>query len=421
MAVPVALLLLGVGVVVAATSSSSSSPKKKKKPKTPIAVGVIERGPTIAGISRVAAALPSFEKQQLIEIYGKGNTNDYPAPYDWKSCERVAFWMTARFHYQQDRKPWEELVRQRFARIRGSSMTARQKVQATIWEVIVPAFGYSLLWRWAADTGDKGDLERGVRQKKMAAVLTWLGFWALGPETSTVTRSGAGYVPAMQANLESKPYRIEGDTMPAPNASARRDVLLAMHQTIRDLACFTYGSANQEFYCQQLRAAGYERVTQIATQYAELEHYDDGNLMLIKELVALGVTNNSAYIKIQLPSKGDMIFRLVINVVAILAAAVAPFAAGALAAASAAVGAAVEAAAAAVIGEAAAAGIGSYVSLGIQAAIGAAVAWVLEEQDILEGVAKGTEIGQMVATGLEAEDEQEALKAAGNIGVGSGK
>lgn len=413
---PAPVLFLGLGALALASSST-----KKSKPKPPSDAGarlqiatasLANRGPSLQTMAKVADAIPPASRAQILAAYGQGAVDDYPAPYDWESTESVCFWLTSRMHYQKARWPYVERVRTRFTRIRGSAMSRRDKALAAIWEVAIPAFGYSLLWRWAVDTPSDSDLERGVRQKQLAAVLTWLGFWALGPETSTVVREGAGYTPVVSAELQQRPYRIHGEAIPAPNAAARRDVLLAMHQTIRDLGCFTYGGA---YNCETIRIPAAQRVAKIQAQYAGIDRFDAGNVLLLKELVALGVTANTTFFRINLPSKSEMVLQLVVNIAAIALVALAPVAAGAIAAAISAVSATVEATAAAIIGQAAATGIGSYVSMGIQAAIGAAVAWVLKESDILSGITEGTEIGKMVAKAIDEEDADQAAKAAQKV------
>lgn len=379
------LLLGGVGLALVA-----SSPSSKKAPKRAALKPLSDRIDP-GKLEGIAARFPSGDAEAIVKTYGQGSSEDFPVPYDYANAERIAFWLSARMHPQIEIDPYIALVKKRFSSVRGSSLSKRKKTIALIWGVIVPALGYATLWRWVHGS----DLEHGVRQKQLVAVTTWLGMWALGPETSTVSYWGAGFHAEVPVSLETASSASVAPLSTAPNAAARRDVLLAILTRIRELGCETFpGSA---FYCEQIRIGGAERVEQIATEYAEVSRYEQGNILLVAELVRVVMMNNTSFFRINLPSKEEGIFRLVLNIVAVVLAAVAPYLAAAIASAGAAIGGAVEAIAAAIgVPATQAATMGAYAVYAVQAALGASVAWVLQESGVYQQIAHGTAIAEAI-------------------------
>jgi len=315
----------------------------------------------------------------VLRAFSTTRRDAYPAPYTYSHARELGDWLLSTI---QSPAPYiaerVALVRSRRARIDQSAMSDADKTLATIWGVIVPALAEHFPWWWWRDPPSPEKTEQ------ISAIVLWLGFFFVGPQTATVA-AGATYDAPGYASIEGIFSGWDAGPMSAGavrrgglSPLLQRRALMDLHMVLRSTICLQSGS---RWNCEELAPTAGARLTQILADYPRTgtdERINEGNLRIIEELVWVALMLEAA--EITAPDPEAMGWGMLLNAIAVVLATVLPavgIALGAVSAGVAAVGAAITAAT----------GIGTGAAvLAVQAAIGAGVAAALTKSGVVQWI-----------------------------------
>jgi hypothetical protein len=326
----------------------------------------------------------------VLRAFSTTRRDAYPAPYTYAHARELGDWLLSTIQhpapYIAERVA---LVRSRRARIESAMMSDADKTLATIWGVIVPALSEAFPWWWWRDPPSPEKTEQ------ISAIVLWLGFFFIGPQTATVaagaTYDGPGYatIDGIFSGWDAGPISAGAVWRGGLSPLLQRRALMDLHMVLRSTICHRSGS---RWHCQDLAPTAVARLTQILGDYPRGgtdERINEGNLRIIEELVWVALMLEAA--EIIAPDPEAMGWGMLINAIGVVLSAVLPavgIAMGAVSAGVAAVGAAITA----VTGIS----TGALV-LAVQAAIGAAIFEALSQAGVVQWI--NDESGELTFTG----------------------
>ncbi len=360
--------LLGAGVALAAAT---------KKPRARLGPGLFGKKKKLLSI---AALRPSAAGGgALVNTFGIGTAEEYPAPYRFQDAQAMAvIVLPAASETSPKLKPFFTILAWRMQAIDNANLPPWRKTYATILTVIIPAYASNLLWHWYRPVST-------IRQDHFNAIVAWAALFFSMPVTATA-KSGvnaavhnSSFLPDMAAYLDPATQLQRGGLSPPQMRRALIDVYdwMRLWPSVHREE-YGWGSTLEKFVSNAaLRLNDINNAYPVTgTDLVIIQ----GNLKLVDEIVWVANARVQGSISVDF-DEGDAIVSLVLNIVAVVVSAVAPLAGPAIAAA--------------ISGAANAAGAlarmivsGDVDSAQIQAMAGAGVSLMLDQAGIRLGLEK---------------------------------